>query len=64
VYLKSSDSPIIAQFGIYTDPIQYDATGAKIVTKAPRVIFLIGNYGVLHIMLLDLFHQIHPVKKK
>lgn len=51
-----TDFPMIAQFGIYTqNPTIVNA-------KAPRVIFLIGNYGVFHILFLDYEHQTYQKK--
>lgn len=59
--VPKEDLPAIGQFALYTDVIEEDK---KIQTKAPRVIFAIGNNGVLNILFIDLYHKIYPKNPK
>lgn len=55
--IKLTELPMVGQFAIYTDPPKTESN--KIISKAPRVVFIFGNFGVLHILLLDYDHEIY-----
>ena len=52
------DVPAIFHFGLYTTKTEKANRDTGI--KSPRIYFMIGSYGVIHILFYDPYHEINP----
>lgn len=49
--------PPVGQFALYTGASKADRATA---TKSPRIYFIVGEWGIFHILFYDPFHEINP----
>ncbi len=55
-----SPTPLIAQLALHTPKNGKPTDGTK--SKAPRIYFIVNDKSILHILYLDLYHEIIPTK--
>lgn len=53
---KSIGYPLIYHVGLYTD--ESGNANRNTGTRSPRVFFMMGQYGIIHILFFDPFHEI------
>lgn len=53
---KSIGYPLIYHVGLYTD--EGGNANRNTNTRSPRVFFMMGQYGIIHILFFDPFHEI------
>lgn len=49
---------LVYHFALYTDQSEKADRAKKI--RSPRVYFMVGQFGIMHILFIDFFHEINP----